>query len=339
MTAGVPLERGRARHPESVGLRGPGGWLPLQAEATERWPDGTIRWLLLDFPATVDARGELDLEVVPEAGRDAPLPPEPIHVNRTGRGFFVDTGAAQFSVDPDAFLPLRSARVGGVERIDTAHSRWRCVDTDGGEWTPRVTECALETEGPLRTVIRIDGRMERAGAERSLLTFTSRLTFWSGCATVGVRMSVRNPRRAEHPGGHWELGDPGSVLLQDLSLRVGSFAAKRISWSVDPGSPPGSVDADTFELYQESSGGENWQSPVHVDRTGDVPMKQRGYRLHLGPETREGLRATPRVALHDGSGGVGITVRHFWENFPKAIEADRNAVTLRLFPHQFPGGH
>ena len=43
----------------------------------------------------------------------------------------------------------------------------------------------------------------------------------AGSATTRVAVTLHNPRRAQHPGGFWELGDPGSVHLRDLRVSVG----------------------------------------------------------------------------------------------------------------------
>src|SRR5207245_124632 len=55
-SASVPLPRGRVQSPDKLWLAAPGGRAaPLQARALERWPDGSVRWLLLDFLADVPA--------------------------------------------------------------------------------------------------------------------------------------------------------------------------------------------------------------------------------------------------------------------------------------------
>src|SRR5207248_10365684 len=55
--ASVPLPRGRVRSAEALWLAAPGGDPALaQMRALERWPDGSVRWLLVDFLADV-ARG------------------------------------------------------------------------------------------------------------------------------------------------------------------------------------------------------------------------------------------------------------------------------------------
>ena len=52
-----------------------------------------------------------------------------------------------------------------------------------------------------------------------------------------------------------------------------------------------------LEIYQDSSGGENWDSRNHVNREGRVPCSFRGYRVRAGGREESGLRASPAVAV------------------------------------------
>jgi hypothetical protein len=54
-----------------------------------------------------------------------------------------------------------------------------------------------------------------------------------------------------------------------------------------------------------------------------------------GRVLHEDKRATPVLALHDGSKSLTAVIDKFWQNFPKALAADHNGVTLSLFPPQF----
>ena len=107
-------------------------------------------------------------------------------------------------------------------------------------------------------------------------------------------LTVHNPRRASHPGGLWDLGDAGSVFFRDLSLGLRlRGAAPRVRWTAESGTLADQTGAATLELYQDSSGGENWQSKNHVNRKGEVPLAFRGYRLRRDGVEETGLRASP----------------------------------------------
>jgi hypothetical protein len=174
----------------------------------------------------------------------------------------------------------------------------------------------------------------------------ARLHFFAGSAAVRIELTIRNPRRAAHPGGLWDLGDAGSIYLKDVAIRFALPTRGEVR-PVEPPAPAGRVVcspevgapaeefAAPFELYQDSSGGENWRSTNHVSRKHEVPVSFRGYRLKSGSQERTGLRATPLVTLSRGGHAVGVAVPQFWQNFPMAVEATDGALMLRLLPQQF----
>jgi hypothetical protein len=326
------MPRGRLSDPTRLELRGDDGErIPLQAEVLDRWSDGSARWVLLDFPVNAEPRGEVAVSV--EIG-GSPTPAWSglrVEARETSAGLMIDTGRAQFTLDRDGSFPFRSVRAGGIELVDAARSGWTLTDETGGESRPTVRTMALEARGPIRATARLEGTI---GA----LEFTARLHFHVGSGAVRAVITMRNPRRAEHPGGVWELGDSGSVRFRDSSLHVAT-AGRMISWSPETSAPLSTVRGDTLSIYQDSSGGENWRSRVHVDREGELPLSFRGYRVRVGTEERTGLRATPRVAVHGPGAGVAASMQHFWQNFPKAMDADDGILSVRLFPGQSDHPH
>ena len=67
-----------------------------------------------------------------------------------------------------------------------------------------------------------------------------------------------------------------------------------------PGAAYAGCDAP-FELYQDSSGGDNWRSTNHQNREGTVTLRFRGYRVREGTAERSGDRATPIVTQSRGA--------------------------------------
>jgi hypothetical protein len=173
------------------------------------------------------------------------------------------------------------------------------------------------------------------------LEFAARLRFFHHSSAISVQATLRNTSRAIHPGGLWDLGDPGSRFIKDWSFTltlpspVGGRAA-RVSAEVGQPAVPLGVPG---ELYQESSGGAQWQSRVHINRTGVVPLQMRGYRLRDASTEVRGLRATPVATVSDGTSQVSVAHRQFWQRFPKAIEITDDQLSLKLLPGQFPDLH
>ena len=178
-----------------------------------------------------------------------------------------------------------------------------------------------------------------------LLRFEANLHVIPELQRVRLELTVHNPRRARHRGGLWDLGDPGSVLVRELSLEVsladtGSTGNDRnhVEWIEAPGDDVQQTDG-RLEIYQESSGGENWQSRNHVNRDHCVPMTMRGYRVRTKTGERTGLRATPVVAVLSGERYVSCTLEEFWQQFPSAIEAAEGCIRVSFWPGQFPDLH
>jgi hypothetical protein len=98
---------------------------------------------------------------------------------------------------------------------------------------------------------------------------------------------------------------------------------------------PFSSKHSSLEIYQDSSGGPSWQSSNHVSRNGIVANSFCGYRIRSASgEEQTGRRATPIVTLERDGQMIGLAMRHFWQNFPKAIQAGPQSITLHLFPRQ-----
>jgi len=335
VTVGIPLPRGFASDVGSLELWTDGHCYVTQSRALEHWPDGTIRWMLLDFQATagVDRATHYTLH----SGRAAQCSFEGgIKTSRAGDGIVIDTGSAMFMVKPGGAFPFDCAHAGHGAESGEVRSSLSVADQTGARCDVHVANVRIEETGPLRTVVSAQGRVSRAGGE-PLLEMIGAVSFFAGSSTVRVSLTVKNPRPAQHAGGQWDLGDPSSVLLTDVVVSLTwprHHGASTVESSVAHGEPIQQFDTP-LELYQDSSGGENWRSSNHVNRQRVVPISFRGYRLHAAGVERDGLRATPIVVLRAGQRVLAATMPAFWQNFPKAIEATADTISLRLFPRQF----
>jgi hypothetical protein len=342
VTCGVPWPRGLLRDPARLALSGPDGRpAPLQARALDRWPDGSLRWALLDWQAKVRGPATFRLTIAeasrePERPEDAPR----LGVEALPGEAVISTGAAQFHLRAVGPFPFDSVRTGGAEAVDAARTRFLVEDEGGRVYEPLLRRLGVEESGPLRAVVLAEGEMARPGGE-PLLQFTARLHFFAGSAAVRFVLTLSNPRKAEHPGGLWDLGNGGSVYLRDASLTLALPPGNKpafVRCSPEAGAPFEVFDPP-LELYQDSSGGENWRSHNHLNCNRVVPHAFRGYRLREGEAERFGLRAAPVVVLTRGGRTLGLAMEYFWQNFPKAVEATTDSLTLRLFPRQSANVH
>ena len=343
----VPFPRGLIFDSSEVVIRDQHSeTLPHQCRVLGSWPDRSIRWLLVDALVSVVAnesallslRRKTSIEKMAQGGATPTL-----NIAEEADRFVVSTGVGQFSVARDSYGPLRAVLLGSTELLTTVGSKTRLRKADGTECTPVVDCVRVEENGPVRGSILVEGGFAHGGRRIPLL-FKSRLVFFADATCMRVEFQVRNPQAAHHPGGLWNLGDGGSYSFSDLSISLHPCdSVREFQWyTEDPGCAQRG-DVLDFNLYQDSSGGENWDSPNHVDFAGKSTVSFQGFQVTAGStgERRlisEGRRATPCLRVSTGAGWMAATTKDFWQNFPKALRLEGGALSIGVFPSECPAG-
>ncbi|MHB8973879.1 MAG: hypothetical protein ACYC4N_25875 [Pirellulaceae bacterium] len=126
-------------------------------------------------------------------------------------------------------------------------------------------------------------------------------------------------------------------MFRDLSIELARFSGeiRRVFCRSELGGELEQVCGQSIEIYQDSSGGENWQSRNHVNREGRVPCRFQGYRVQTNDNERFGRRASPVLMSQADGVTVAVTIPEFWQQFPKALEIDGKYLRARLFPKQW----
>ena len=315
VTVGVAMPPGALPADASAALRGPDGVpRPVQSTRLMRWPDGSAKWLLLDFIA--DDEGEWRVT------REAPAAPR-----------------YPLEISPDRFAWL------GRERRLSAHGlpfegRLTFVDAVGLPIEVEIDRdsAVVEAAGPIRGTVRFDGTIGD-------LRVRVRVTGWTRRPETCVEITLHNPNPAVHAGGRWDLGDRGSQCFVDFGVRFEVPIDGPRTWRAHADAPFEPLDAGLVKVFQASSGGERWQSINHVNRHGEVPLAFRGWRGTADGADYEGRRATPEVCAEGIDGTtVRVTVSEFWQNFPKVLQLDAGSIRVGLWPaehgdlHELQGG-
>lgn len=171
LTTGVPFPAGVLRSPETVRLLDEAGMpLPVQSACTGRHGDGSVRWLLLDWQADVPATGRT---LALEFGDDVPPTPvtTPLSVRQTDAAIAVNTGPLRFTVSRKAFNGIDAAWLGAQPVLTAGHAGGPYfVDDQGTRFSAvldSAPEVAIESQGPLRTVVTARGwYVSPAGARK-----------------------------------------------------------------------------------------------------------------------------------------------------------------------------
>ena len=336
---GLPLPCGALSEPSHLSLidqrfQQP---LPLQVEALDHWPDGSVRWALLDFQATVAAGETAEYHL---SFSHATPSIQSLHVSliQSQNIWIVDTSVARFGINTHTLKLFEEVISEGVAIGEAVGSQVVLTDAGGQAYEPRIDHIKVEASGPVRLSLDIHGKLIAPG-RGPLANFRARMSFYAGSGVVEVTLTVHNPRAAKHMGGLWDLGDPGSIQFRDLSLHTALHTERAAAvWTVQPQEPFTTVQDGEIAIYQDSSGGVNWQSANHVNAEGRVMHRFQGFRVQVGGATvAAGKRAAPTIFVYDPHDDRTIAgaVEGFWQNFPKAIEVHGNRLTIGVFPRQY----
>jgi len=323
---GVPLVKACLPEGTQISLFDPNtsSAIPCQSDPMTYWPDGSVRWLKLRFLADLAPGQHRTLEL-----RKCSTLTEPrsaLSYKATTTGLEVDTGAGRFNLSPrqPAWTKTGSAEPLPHELSLISENGIPCRAITESDWV--VVE-----QGNVSLRCELTGWFLQE--EKQLAKFRCRLTFYHRSQLTEVETCLHNPRRARHPGGLWDLGDPGSIHFRSLVIQTRTPDITKVTMACEPGNPEVVQSNQNCLLYQDSSGGENWASTNHVDARGEITTRFRGYRLYSGDEVcQEGTRARPIMRVNTTGKTVQASMAQFWENFPSSLGVQHGKAIIGLFP-------
>ena len=328
---GVPLPKGQLMQPGSAVLTDGQNCVPVQIQAMNYWSDGSIRWLLMDALLSDEDQMESSWLELSSSGRHSCT--QPIQLRENSTSIEIETNAAHFAIDRSQLSPFDVLH---TDRQKQCCSRISFTDHHGGVHQPDCIEWRIETDGPLRATLVGQGRFRTSRDLRVAL----RLDFYAGTGLVRLEVTLHNPDRAKHAGGLWDLGDRGSVFFEELSVEFDLLQpSHRFSWSLalDDSEASSRNSLQNWSIYQDSSGGVNWNSLTHVNHKGKVPSRFRGYQLKVDDTVSSGRRPCPALSIHHTGGQISLAVPEFWQQFPTAISFEEKTVRVGLFPREYQG--
>ncbi len=306
--------------------------LPCVVSVTSRWGDGSIRWCMIKF---IPDHTSSDFTIQVGAGPSQELR-TPVVVSEDS-GLSVTVGDLTCQFPPDSIFPV--IRAGDSQPIGSWELK---IAGEGG--TPVKCEfesAVLESHDDLTALVIVSGVASVADNKRLNLKLSYQI---SADQNLSLTVGLHNPGRAQHHEGIWDLGDPGSVFIDQFELMLFCADATDVLLQAEPDKEW--MSDSTMSLYQASSGGENWQSPAHVNRHNQCSNEFCGYQIQTSAgEPQTGARATPVLIIGDsGQTKLSIVPREFWQNFPKRIAIEKSSINFGIFPsitddcHEIQGG-
>jgi PcRGLX-like protein central beta sandwich domain/PcRGLX-like N-terminal RIFT barrel domain len=305
VTTGVPFARGVLKDVSKLSVSAGGKKVPAQFTKTVPWDDGSVRWALLDTQVDLAAGGKTTLTVSDSGGGIAPA--SPVKVDDGADAVKVSTGPLEFVVSKKKFNLFESLKVGGKELL-TAKGKGLVLVTAGGKEVVAGApeEVTLEHAGPMKVIVKLQGKF--GSVHRGLLHYTVRITAYAGQKYIKVHTWLENQGKYGYTGKKEWFNFDGMRI--DLGLGLGG----EISAACEGASAKGKL-----KVEQVCTGGHRYAELKYTVKSG-------------AKELKSGARTNGVVALSGSGGKLNVAIRHFWQNYEKAIELDGAALKLWLWP-------
>lgn len=307
---------------------------PYQAEVLEKWPDGSLKWVLFDLFADTNPNSTSVFYI--KSGSHYQERSGKLIVEESKESITIETGKARYVINKEG--AKQAVAIVSPENQVTIPVTFSLTDKNNKRLAFVVEDCHVENSGYLRCSVRKTGHFVTPKGKHFLnTTFTQH--FYSGCPFIGIDTVIHNPRAALHPGGLWDLGDPGSIFFKDFSISAHLPASpQNLSWQTTNEASLQTAACRNWHLYQDSSGGQHWDSANHVDYKNDLTVTFPGFHLTFDQDSvqklQKGKRATPWLQACNDKFFIAGSISEFWQNFPKAIRLRDNIFSLGLFPKE-----
>jgi hypothetical protein len=331
LTSGIPIPQGLIfmdpnngqlplKITDSAGVQ-----IPAQFSVLAKWPDKSIKWVLLDFQAVV--KDEKEAVYYLEDGGQGNTP-RGIKLQQTEELIEVDTGKLQFSINktgPNLFEQL-SVKGFGANPIITSkqQSGLELTGTDNQVFASYFSppdEVLVEEQGPLRSVIRIRGNFAAEDGEifqPQIARYTIRIHSYYNQDYIRLFFTLENNgkygfRHENHQSESFDFKQLSLKLNlnleQDTYLRTQEYDSK---YTPD----------ERFFLYQHH----RLIDPANEEQNFSYTIKQ-GDKV-----AEEGKRSAGWLEISDSRHEMTVAVRYFWQNYPKSITFWHNTLSLGLWP-------
>jgi hypothetical protein len=342
LTRGIPLARGVLKDPEKAALfDGQGRAVPCVSRATAFWPDGSTKWLLLDFQTHLDANKGARLKLVVGDKARVPAVANPLKVAEAPGSVSVDAGRLRMAFANEGG---RLAVSGGLDlNGDGRIAEDETVVRPGGEvlgctfshvqdsehypsgiWldpgmpdpgAAEVAEIRVEEQSPLRAVVLV-----RANLKHKLLASTIDA---KQRPQTGTPVAVRFHLYAGSPAvkvTHTFMfaGDVRHDFLRELGVRLPLPAedGRKITMSLD-GAAVETMGGEAGLLQDGADSAVAWRADGGKAEVMACGRQADGWLDVSGPRW-----------------GVTVGLRGMREMFPQEIQAGPDGVWAHFYPPQ-----
>lgn len=324
VAGGIPFPYGLLKESTSFKLKtADGDILPLQIKPLGLWEDGSVKWLLVDtqLPAnSFDKRLFLEIHKTPPP----PDAPPALRVTEDASSVTVTTGPLQFSVPKGRFALFEKVFLDANN--DKAFSEDEKV-AEGGDFIIRHRgneyrsslskeySLKIEENGPLRSTLKMSGWFWNAKGEK-FCQYEVRIQAFAGKPDLRLYYTfiyTGYPSNIYHHE-YQNVQLPENETIEEIAIESGFIPSGSLSYQI--GLPANVLVGEV-------------KKPLLLSQ-----KKHDAFRLSQGGKViYEGTQPSGWVHVGSPDRGFSVSLRDFWQNYPKEIAVDPSGkVKLSLWP-------
>lgn len=335
--------------------------IPAQFTVLSRWhgvpSDETkpIKWVLLDFNANVDIGGTSTYYL--RDGAVDSTSATNLKLTEFDDSIVVNTGVANFTINKNYFNLFDYVNIDGKNIVSQPNDGGVILTSKDGTKYYTTLEAPekieIEEQGPMRTVIKIRGVFKAEDGSyfapsitnpakssrgrfsqpypNSFIYYNFRIHFYNNKDYVKVFFTLENngANGNTNPEPNW--APIQAVNFDSVNLIIKQNSANQLNIaSEDSLTQLGLLDS--FILYQD------WKENLTDSRANTLESTfengiyyttKKNFRQLSTGQTNPGW-----IDANDNSQGIGLAIRHFWQNFPKKITVNNSEIKIGFWPEE-----
>ena len=277
---------------------------------------GNLRWVLLDFQASLLPRQKKVFRLKAEASRASH--PSPLEVRETSEYVEVKTGPLQFRLSRrEPFGLFSSVQIHGRAIVAGGRLSWVDARTEVEYVAGPPREITFEYQGPLRVTLRAEGNYEGPGDAR--LGYITRITAWAGRSDIRIQhiLANSNSEQVYH------------VKIKGASLSLRHLLGDEMEvWLPTPG------EENAIRLQ---AGVRAWVHQGKLSHWYRQPIRDAG-RAGVGQKVLwEGAESGGWIFASGEGGAMWVCDRDFLGDPPRRLAIDRDWLHVEFVCENLPG--
>lgn len=305
---GMPIPRGELSDGSFVQLLNCSGKeIPIQSRTMATWPDGTVRWLYLDFMHDLSPTASGDYTVRYGSNVRHADPADKVRITRSNEGLVVDTGVLQFLVPSSYFGIISDTKFLG-QPVQVGDLSSTIEESNGTVWHAAdlpVENIDIKQAGPLHAVIRVETHLPDSGSPARGFYHRAMIHAYAGSPLVQVDYFVANTD--SRPAGEVQGSMSSKIDVESFELAFQTATdVQQVLHAAGTDTQPGAVVQALAADLANPQGGE------------DQSKSEIGW---LAAKSADGT-------------SVYVGVENFREQYPKAMRWRPDGLQIALWARE-----